>query len=272
MKISVVGIGYVGLANAILLAQNHEVIAVDTVQRKADLVNARKSPLEDQEIKEYLANRPLRLTATTDSGAAYREAELVIVATPTNYDPEKNHFDTSTVESVIRKVTEVNPNAMIVIKSTVPVGYTRTVREKLGSSRVMFSPEFLREGRALYDDLYPSRIIVGTPLEDPDMAEAAKVFADLLARGAIKKDVPILIMNPTEAEAVKLFANTYLALRVAFFNELDTYAEVRRLDTRQIIVFQRRLINNHFRTFCLNTLHDPLNAGLAKIVRPRLHC
>ena len=235
MNIAVVGIGYVGLANAILLAQNHNVIAVDTVQTKVDMVNSRRSPLVDTEIEDYLSNKPLRLTATMDSESAYRAVELVMVATPTNYDPEKNHFDTSTVENVIRKVTAVNPNAMIVVKSTVPVGYTRMVREKLGNSRVMFSPEFLREGRALYDDLYPSRIIVGTPLEDPDMAEAAKVFAGLLAQGAIKKDVPILIMNPTEAEAVKLFANTYLALRVAFFNELDTYAEVRGLDTRQII-------------------------------------
>lgn len=235
MKIAVAGIGYVGLANAILLAQNHEVVAVDTVQRKADMVNARKSPLEDREIKEYLANRPLRLTATTDSGAAYREAELVIVATPTNYDPEKNYFDTSSVEAVIREVTAVNPSAVIVIKSTVPVGYTQSIREKLANPHMMFSPEFLREGRALYDDLYPSRIIVGAPLDDRDMAEAAKTVASVLAEGAIKKDVPVLLMNPTEAEAVKLFANTYLALRVAFFNELDTYAEVRGLNTRQII-------------------------------------
>ena len=235
MKIAVAGIGYVGLANAILLAQNHEVVAVDTVQRKADMVNARKSPLEDREIKEYLANRPLRLTATTDSGAAYREAELVIVATPTNYDPEKNYFDTSSVEAVIREVTAVNPSAVIVIKSTVPVGYTQSIREKLANPHMMFSPEFLREGRALYDDLYPSRIIVGAPLDDRDMAEAAKTVASVLAEGAIKKDVPVLIMKPTEAEAVKLFANTYLALRVAFFNELDTYAEVRGLNTRQII-------------------------------------
>ena len=235
MKIAVAGIGYVGLANAILLAQNHEVVAVDTVQRKADMVNARKSPLEDREIKEYLANRPLRLTATTDSGAAYREAELVIVATPTNYDPEKNYFDTSSVEAVIREVTAVNPSAVIVIKSTVPVGYTQSIREKLANPHMMFSPEFLRKGRALYDDLYPSRIIVGAPLDDRDMAEAAKTVASVLAEGAIKKDVPVLLMNPTEAEAVKLFANTYLALRVAFFNELDTYAEVRGLNTRQII-------------------------------------
>ena len=235
MKIAVAGIGYVGLANAILLAHNHEVVAVDTVQRKADMVNARKSPLEDREIKEYLANRPLRLTATTDSGAAYREAELVIVATPTNYDPEKNYFDTSSVEAVIREVTAVNPSAVIVIKSTVPVGYTQSIREKLANPHMMFSPEFLREGRALYDDLYPSRIIVGAPLDDRDMAEAAKTVASVLAEGAIKKDVPVLLMNPTEAEAVKLFANTYLALRVAFFNELDTYAEVRGLNTRQII-------------------------------------
>jgi len=235
MKIAVAGIGYVGLANAILLAQNHDVIAVDTVEAKVALVNARKSPLVDEEIEAYLAHKPLRLTATADGESAYREAELVVIATPTNYDPEKNHFDTSTVESVIRAVTAVNPKAVIAIKSTVPVGYTLSIREKLGNRRVMFSPEFLREGRALYDDLYPSRIIVGAPPDDPEMMKSAKVFADLLAEGAIKQDVPILIMNPTEAEAVKLFANTYLALRVAFFNELDTYAEVRGLNTRQII-------------------------------------
>lgn len=235
MKIAVAGIGYVGLANAILLSQNHDVAVVDPVRAKVDMVNSKKSPLADAEIEDYLSNKQLRLTATEDGEAAYREAELVVVATPTNYDPEKNHFDTSTVEAVIRKVTEVNPNAMIVIKSTIPVGYTLSVREKLGNRRIMFSPEFLREGRALYDNLYPSRIIVGAPLKDQGMTEAAKVFAGLLADGAVRKDMPVLIMNPTEAEAVKLFANTYLALRVSFFNELDTYAEVRGLDTRQII-------------------------------------
>lgn len=235
MKIAVAGIGYVGLANAILLSQNHDVAVVDPVRAKVDMVNSKKSPLADAEIEDYLSNKQLRLTATEDGEAAYREADLVVVATPTNYDPEKNHFDTSTVEAVIRKVTEVNPNAMIVIKSTIPVGYTLSVREKLGNRRIMFSPEFLREGRALYDNLYPSRIIVGAPLKDQGMTEAAKVFAGLLADGAARKDTPVLIMNPTEAEAVKLFANTYLALRVSFFNELDTYAEVRGLETRQII-------------------------------------
>lgn len=235
MKIAVAGIGYVGLANAVLLSQNHDVVAVDTVQAKVDMINSRRSPLMDTEIEDYLSNKPLRLTATIDDESAYRDAELVVIATPTNYDPEKNHFDTSTVEAVIRRVTEVNSRAMIVIKSTIPVGYTLSVREKLGNNRIMFSPEFLREGRALYDNLYPSRIIVGAPLKEPGMAEAAKVFAGLLAGGAARKDTPILIMNPTEAEAVKLFANTYLALRVAFFNELDTYAEVRGLETRQII-------------------------------------
>lgn len=235
MKIAVAGIGYVGLANAILLSQNHDVAVVDPVRAKVDMVNSKKSPLADAEIEDYLSNKQLRLTATEDGEAAYREADLVVVATPTNYDPEKNHFDTSTVEAVIRKVTKVNPNAMIVIKSTIPVGYTLSVREKLGNRRIMFSPEFLREGRALYDNLYPSRIIVGAPLKDQGMTEAAKVFAGLLADGAARKDTPVLIMNPTEAEAVKLFANTYLALRVSFFNELDTYAEVRGLETRQII-------------------------------------
>lgn len=235
MKIAVPGIGYVGLANAILLSQNHDVAVVDPVRAKVDMVNSKKSPLADAEIEDYLSNKQLRLTATEDGEAAYREADLVVVATPTNYDPEKNHFDTSTVEAVIRKVTKVNPNAMIVIKSTIPVGYTLSVREKLGNRRIMFSPEFLREGRALYDNLYPSRIIVGAPLKDQGMTEAAKVFAGLLADGAARKDTPVLIMNPTEAEAVKLFANTYLALRVSFFNELDTYAEVRGLETRQII-------------------------------------
>lgn len=235
MKIAVAGIGYVGLANAILLSQNHDVAVVDPVRAKVDMVNSKKSPLADAEIEDYLSNKQLRLTATEDGEAAYREADLVVVATPTNYDPEKNHFDTSTVEAVIRKVTKVNPNAMIVIKSTIPVGYTLSVREKLGNRRIMFSPEFLREGRALYDNLYPSRIIVGAPLKDQGMTEAAKVFAGLLADGAARKDTPVLIMNPTEAEAVKLFANTYLALRVSFFYELDTYAEVRGLETRQII-------------------------------------
>ena len=235
MKIAIAGTGYVGLANAILLAQHNEVTAVDLVQAKVDQINAKKSPLADPEIEDYLAHKPLHLTATTDGDAAYRDADFVVVSTPTNYDPVKNYFDTSSVESAVRQVMAVNPNAVIVIKSTVPVGYTLSLGEKLSCKRLLFSPEFLREGRALYDNLYPSRIIVGAPEGDEDMARAAETFAHLLAQGAEKKDVPVLLLHPTEAEAVKLFANTYLALRVAFFNELDTYAELRGLNTRQII-------------------------------------
>ena len=235
MKIAIAGTGYVGLANAILLAQHNEVTAVDLVQAKVDQINAKKSPLADPEIEDYLAHKPLHLTATTDGDAAYRDADFVVVSTPTNYDPVKNYFDTSSVESAVRQVMAVNPNAVIVIKSTVPVGYTLSLRDKLSCKRLLFSPEFLREGRALYDNLYPSRIIVGAPEGDEDMARAAETFAHLLAQGAEKKDVPVLLLHPTEAEAVKLFANTYLALRVAFFNELDTYAELRSLNTRQII-------------------------------------
>ena len=235
VKIAIAGTGYVGLANAILLAQHNEVTAVDLVQAKVDQINAKKSPLADPEIEDYLAHKPLHLTATTDGDAAYRDADFVVVSTPTNYDPVKNYFDTSSVESAVRQVMAVNPNAVIVIKSTVPVGYTLSLRDKLSCKRLLFSPEFLREGRALYDNLYPSRIIVGAPEGDGDMARAAETFAHLLAQGAEKKDVPVLLLHPTEAEAVKLFANTYLALRVAFFNELDTYAELRSLNTRQII-------------------------------------
>ena len=235
MKIAIAGTGYVGLANAILLAQHNEVTAVDLVQAKVDQINAKKSPLADPEIEDYLAHKPLHLTATTDGDAAYRDADFVVVSTPTNYDPVKNYFDTSSVESAVRQVMAVNPNAVIVIKSTVPVGYTLSLRDKLSCKRLLFSPEFLREGRALYDNLYPSRIIVGAPEGDEDMARAAETFAHLLAQGAEKMDVPVLLLHPTEAEAVKLFANTYLALRVAFFNELDTYAELRGLNTRQII-------------------------------------
>ena len=235
MKIAIAGTGYVGLANAILLAQHNDVTAVDVVQSKVDQINAKKSPLSDPEIEDYLAHKPLRLTATMDGDGAYRDADFVIVSTPTNYDPVKNYFDTSSVESVVRQVMAVNPDAVIVIKSTVPVGYTLSLRDKLACRRLLFSPEFLREGRALYDNLYPSRIIVGAPADDPDLAQCAETFAHLLAQGALKQDVPILLLHPTEAEAVKLFANTYLALRVAFFNELDTYSELRGLNTKQII-------------------------------------
>ncbi len=235
MKIAVAGTGYVGLSLAVLLAQNNQVTAVDIIPEKIELINSKKSPIQDDLIEEYLEKNNLYLTATLNAEKAYADADFVVVATPTNYDSEKNYFDTSAVEDVIKLVGKCNPKAVIVIKSTVPVGFTASAREKYNSSNIIFSPEFLRESKALYDNLYPSRIVVGTDLEDAGLVDAAKTFADLLKEGALKKDVDTLIMGYTEAEAVKLFANTYLALRVSYFNELDTYAEIKGLDTQQII-------------------------------------
>ncbi len=235
MNIAVAGTGYVGLSIATLLAQHNHVTAVDIIPEKVDMLNRRQSPIQDEYIEKYLAEKPLDLTATLDAYAAYKDADFVVIAAPTNYDSQKNYFDTSAVETVIRLVMEANPEAIMVIKSTIPVGYTEGIRQKTGSRNILFSPEFLRESKALYDNLYPSRIIVGTDLSDARLVEAAHTFAGLLQQGAIKTDIDTLYMGFTEAEAVKLFANTYLALRVSYFNELDTYAEMKGLDTQAII-------------------------------------
>ena len=248
LKIAVAGTGYVGLSIATLLSQHHEVVAIDIVPEKVDLINNKKSPIQDDYIEEYLASHKLNLKATLDAVMAYKDADFVVIAAPTNYDSQRNFFDTSAVEAVIEQVLRFNPNAFMVIKSTIPVGYTISVRERFHTKRILFSPEFLRESKALYDNLYPSRIIVGTDLSDPELVDAAHIFAELLQGGAIKENIDTLFMGLTEAEAVKLFANTYLALRVSYFNELDTYAEMKGLDTQSIIngVCLDPRIGNHY--------------------------
>ena len=235
VRIAVAGIGYVGLSNAILLSLHNPVTAVDLLKSRVDMLNARKSPIADAEIEDYLKHRELNLSATLDADAAYRDADIVVIATPTNYDPKLNYFDTSSVEDVIQKVIAANPDAVMIVKSTVPVGFTEHVREKYTCDNILFSPEFLREGRALYDNLYPSRIVMGVPVKNARLRKAAETFVSLLKQAALKEPIETRYMNPTEAEAVKLFANTYLALRVSFFNELDSYAEARGLDSRSII-------------------------------------